>query len=323
MTLSDITTNQTEYYCLRMGCVLLLVLPMLVSCNGIRSKRTETMSPKSAAMGLPQSERIVDSVGVEVFTIRVSLDQNDLFRQLWFEVDEQMLDPALRRELIGHGMRVGFLGETLSPSLARLINVTSERTPGSTTNYGDFQEMSLADLSKDPAVTRQYLNLMPDMRAALKIFDDRLPEFSRFWAENGQLCGQTYTDALGLICITGQTLPSGKARLTIVPELEYGVMETKIRMVQAVSFQESGRPRYQYKPLTVALDLLPGQWIILGPVSRESTGAGRAFFIRGAGNGDQKIMAIRLVNMKQDKPSNLSRTDGPGSRPDISIQERN
>lgn len=267
------------------------------------------------------SETPVDSVGIEVFSIRISLEQSDLFRQLWFEIDEQMLEPALRRELLGHGLRIGFLGDTLSTSLARLINVTGERTGENKSNYGDFQEVSLAEVSKEPAVTRQYLNLLPDMRAALKVFDDRLPEFSRFWSENGHLCGRTYTDALGLICVKGETLPNGRARLTIVPEMEYGVTETKYRSFHGMSIQESGRPRHQYKSLTVSMDLLPGQWIILGPVSRDCTGTGRAFFIRGTQDGEQKIMAIRLAKLKRDTPSNLTRTEGPGAN--LLIPERN
>lgn len=301
-------------------CALFLLLP-IVSCGWVgrsKSKDVANLGPPILQNGVSS-----DSVGIEVFTIRVSMDQDGLFRQLWQEVDEQMLEPALRRDLIGHGLRVGFLGETLSPSLSRLINVTSERTAENKSHYGEYQEVSLADLSKDLAVTRQYVNLMPDMRAALKVFDDRLPEFSRFWTENGNLCGQTYTDVLGLIQISGISQNNGKARLTIIPILEYGITERRVRVHNGLMFQENGRPRYQYKSLTVSLDLLPGQWVILGPVSRESTGAGRAFFIRGAEEGEQKMIAIRLSKLKTETPPGLSPSNFPQSGNDFSIQERN
>ncbi len=232
-----------------------------------------------------------------------------------------MLDPALRRDLLGHGLRVGFLGESLSPSLSRLINVTSAQTPE--TNFGDFREVSVAELSKDLSVTRQYVNLLPEMRASLKVFDDNLPEFSRMWTENGHLCGQTYKDVQGLIQVTGVPLNTGRARLTVMPVLEYGVPERRVRVHSGVTFNEIGRPRHQYKSLSVSMDLLPGQWMILGPISRETTGAGRAFFVRGSADGEQKMMAIRLAKMKSESSPGLSVEKTPRLGYDVPLPERN
>ncbi len=271
--------------------------------------------------GILQGELSTDTVGVEVFTIRVSLEQEALFRQLWQEVDEQMLEPELRRELLSHGLRVGFLGETLSPSLSRLINVSSEQAP--TSGVSEYREFSMAELSKDLGVSRQYVNLMPEMQAAMKVFDDPLPEFSRIWTENGSLCGQTYQNVLGLIQMVGVPLHNGRARLTAVPVLEYGVPERRVRVRSGVLLQEDRRPQYPYKSLAVSMDLLPGQWMILGPVSRKSTGAGQAFFIRGTEDGELKMMAIRLAKMKTERSPGIPSTNSLSGEPDFQIQERN
>ncbi len=296
---------------------LLLVLPGFVSCSWLH--KAQPVESVRSAPGLLQGEILTDSVGIEVFTIRITRDQDALFRQLWQEVDEQMLEPALRRELLSNGLRVGFLGETLSPSLSRLINVTSEQTPGMAA--GGYKEFSMAELSQDLAVTRQYINLMPEMRSAIKIFDDNLPEFSRIWTENGQLSGQTYTDVLGLIQITGTPQSNGRAKLTVMPLLEYGVPERRVRVHNGVILQENGRPRYPFRSLTVSLDLLPGQWLILGPASRESSGAGHALFIRGAEDGEQKILAIRLAKLKTE--SRPTPESSPRNEADFKILERN
>jgi len=264
-----------------------------------------------------------DSVGIEIFTIRILPQQQELVRQLWLETDEQMLTPSLRRELTDQGIRIGFMGSLLTPALSQLINVTGNSKTDPSGEFGDFQEISVADIPRDPAVTRQYRNLLPDMRASLKAFDDPMPELSRFWFENGQLCGQTYRDALGMICVNAYAQNNGTVRFDIVPELEYGTAERRIRIHAAMMIPENGRPRLPFISLTVTQNLLPGQWIIIGPVLPNCTGIGKAFFIRGREEPEQKMLAIRLVKMKKSGGTNGSNLPDPEKDTDFSFQERN
>jgi hypothetical protein len=299
--------------------ILTLILIFGAACHLIKKPEP---TGKNIDQLLQQGQVSSDSVGIEIFTIRTTPQQQELVRQLWLEVDEQMIAPALRRELQEQGIRTGVLGDLLTPALSQLIHVTGDAKTGNVNTFSDFQEVSVAEIPHDPPVTRQYRNLLPDMRASLKAFEEPVPEFSRFWFENGQFCGQTYKDALGLICVSARNQNNGTVRFDIVPELEYGITEWRIRIHSAIMIPESGRPRLPFVSLTITQNLLPGQWILIGPTIPNCSGIGQVFFIRGNEEPEQKILAIRLIKMKKNTPSG-SNIPEPEKGTDFLFQERN
>jgi hypothetical protein len=274
------------------------LLVLTVSCESI-SKTTPTKSPDGLLP--PPSESNINSVGIEIFTISIPQHRQELVRQLWLEVDEQSLSPQLRHELIAQGFRVGVLGNMISPSLSKLINVTANPQTKPLGNSGDFQEVSLAEMLREPTATRQYRNLQPEMRALLKAFDEPISELSLFWSEEGRFAGQTFKDAAGLICVRAVTQNDGSVQFEMMPELEYGVPEQRFRQQAGIVIHEVVKPRRKFESLVVSQKLLPGQWIIIGAVSSDCSGAGRAFFIREKSEVEQRFLAIRLVKVNKDR----------------------
>lgn len=237
-----------------------------------------------------------DTVTIELFTIRLNPRQKELLQQLWQEVDEQSLPPQLRRELLAEGFRVGILGNLISPALAQLLKISSG---GKTNNpLEELQEFSAADVAGEATVTRNVRNLLPEMRALVKMFDDQntIPELSLFRLEKGMLEGQTYRKAEGVLCISAVANKDGSANIQIVPELEYGTLERRIRTVAGMIMQEESRPRHPFESLIISQRLLPGQWIILGMTTPDAPGAGQAFFVRKNHATEQRLLAIRLVH---------------------------
>ncbi|MDR0871604.1 MAG: hypothetical protein LBN39_12515 [Planctomycetaceae bacterium] len=279
---------------------LALVLLFAGACNLFH----KTEIPPSSKPLLHQTERPADSAGLEVFVIHGTAQQQELIRQLWKETDEQRIEPALRRRLMDNGFRIGFLGDVLPLPLSQLINVVG-RNPDKPANgepqkqFGDLEEVSITDLPRQPQATRQYRNLMPNMQAHLKLFDEPLPEFSFLEWEQNCLSGKTYCDAFGLICLSCAVEKGGTVRLTMMPELEYGVPEQKTVIRQGIYMVENGKPRRKFPHLAVVQTMLPGQWLIIGPVSEYNTGAGQAFFFRGSENSNQRLLAVRIMNVKQ------------------------
>jgi hypothetical protein len=308
---------------MRLGLIFAILLLFGTACHLV--KKTESGGANGNIDQMMQANpNSPDSVGIEIFTIRILPQQQDLVRQLWLEVDEQTVAPSLRRDLAEQGIRVGFLGNLLTPALSQLINVTGENKAGQSGEFKDFQEISVADLPRDPAVTRQYRNLLPDMRASLKAFDNSVPELSRFWFEHGRFCGQTHKEALGLICLSTRVVGNGTVCFEIIPELEYGSTERRIRIHGGMMFPEEGRPRLPFTSLTITQNLMPGQWIIIGPTFPNCSGIGHAFFVRGVEQPEQKMLAIRLIKMqKGNAPQNGSNLPPPETNTDFSFQERN
>jgi len=233
---------------------------------------------------------------MEIFNIHLAPYQSELLQRLWQEVDEQSLPPQLRRELLAQGFRIGVLGNLISPALAQLLNVSSEGK--SDVSWGNFQEVSAADVMRESTTTCSVRSLSPDMRALIKIFDEQnaLPECSLFWQENGMFAGQTYTEAIGVLCIRAAVNKDGSAQIQITPELEYGTVERRIRTVSGMVVQEESRPRRAFETLTISQRLLPGQWIIMGVTTPDAAGAGRAFFVRKEPLPEQRLLAVRLIH---------------------------
>jgi len=237
-----------------------------------------------------------DSIAVEIFNVPIASHQNELLQQLWREVDEQSLPPELRRELLAEGFRVGVLGSLLSPALAQLLTVSADARAD--TPWGEVHEFSVAEAARGPTMSRHLHTLLPGMRTVIKTFDEnsRLPEVSLFWKKDGMMCGQTYRGALGLICISATANRDGSAQIQIVPELEHGLLEQRLRPQAGFIVQETGRPRHIFESLTISQRLLPGQWLLLGTTTLDSAGAGRAFFSRSDPVPEQRLLVIRFVS---------------------------
>jgi len=268
----------------------------LLSCNSLNPHQSSSTDLSANVPAIVKQQ--TEAVTIEIFTIRLAPHQNELVQQLWQETDEQSLPPQLRRELLTQGFRVGILRDLLSPALTQLLNGSSESR--SEMPLGDFQEFSMADVAREATIARNVHNLFPEMRALIKVFDDQnaLPEFALFRQENGMLHGQTYTQAVGIFCVSACINKDGSAQIQIVPELEYGTLERRIRTVAGVVVQETSRPRYAFETLTISQRLLPGQWIIMGATTMDSAGAGKAFFVRKISTPEQRLLAVRLVQVR-------------------------
>ena len=259
-----------------------------LSCNLIDLNR-----PTSSG-STPSPPPLTDTVSVDIFVIRLAPHQNDLLHQLWQEADEQSLSPQLRRELFAQGFRVGMLGNWVSPALAQLLNISADGRVD--IPWGEFQELSAADAAREPTAIRNMRNLLPEMRALVRIFDSTLPEQSLFWEKNGMTHGQTYRDAIGQIAVSATANRDGSAQIQIVPELEHGTAELRFRPMAGMVLHDTSRPRHTFESLTVSQRLLPGQWLIIGTTSPDAPGAGRAFFVRRDSVLEQRLLAIRLLS---------------------------
>jgi len=236
-----------------------------------------------------------DTAGIDVFFVRIPYYNRELLRQLWAEVDEQWGSPALRRELMDQGLRIGIQGVSLSPTLTTLINATA--TPPPTT---DPMEVSVAELQRDPIVQRQFCRMSPGMQVLFRPYADHVPEMPLFWSESGHFCGKTFKDAEGLIGVAATPLKGGQVRFEITPEVVYGTPMTKYNFQGGAMFLDNAKPKHVFYNLAVSLDLLPGQWIVMGPVSEKCSGIGRCFFTRECGETEQKVILIRLARSQRD-----------------------
>ncbi|MDR2762511.1 MAG: hypothetical protein LBB88_07935 [Planctomycetaceae bacterium] len=312
--------------------ILATTILCAVSCiNGIGKPAIEIDKTNSTVSGnvtgnrtplLKDSDIPVNTAAVEIFNIRITPETEQYLDNLWLETDEQVIPAQVRLNLFRNGIRVGIQGSLTSAALSRLINISDNPESQQYIN-GIQREISVKDISRELPVSKQFQNLFPDMRIVLKPFDSTIYETSLFESEGGQIWGKTYTNAQGQFALTTKPVEGGKVRFEVIPELEYGLPETKMYSRQGIMFTETGKPRKVYESLKVSVDLLPGNWLILGPTSSDCRGTGKCFFVRGEEQIEQRIIAIRLINLKRPIIENsLSNKSIVPNNPNYPLPER-
>jgi hypothetical protein len=302
---------------------LVVVFFCAVSCTNFTGKSiisaTGAMNSGTGGVLLRDGEVPVDTVAVEIFNIHVTAENERYLDELWLETDEQVIPASVRLNLYRNGIRVGVQGR-ISSALSRLINISGN--PEKPRYVNGMREIAVADASRELPVSRQFQNLFPGTRVILKPFDNALYELSLFENERGQIWGKTYTNAQGQFGLTAKPIEGGTVQFEVVPELEYGLPEKKMYSRQGIMFTETGKPRKIYDSLKVTAELLPGNWLILGPTSGNCCGAGRCFFVRGEEQFEQRIIAIRLINLKRPDPNIPLTKPTPEHNPKDQMPER-
>ncbi|MDR1477885.1 MAG: hypothetical protein LBJ00_02980 [Planctomycetaceae bacterium] len=301
---------------------LVVLLFCTVSCVNLAEKFGAANGNTGTGLSLLRDGDVpVDTVAVEIFNIHITPDNERYLDELWFETDEQIIPPSVRLDLYRNGIRVGVQGSLISSALSRLINVSGN--PDKPRYINGMREIAVAEMSREMPVSRQFQNLFPGTRVILKPFETAIYELSLFENDRGQVWGKTYTNAQGQFVLTAKPADGGKVKFEVVPELEYGLPETKMYSRQGIMFTETSKPRRIYDSLRVSADLLPGNWLILGPTLGNCGGAGRCFFIRGDDQIEQRIVAIRLINLKRPNANTtLPKSNSPDYNANNTMPER-
>ncbi|MDR1923896.1 MAG: hypothetical protein LBQ66_05945 [Planctomycetaceae bacterium] len=293
------------------GCQIISVMLLFAVCSCVPMQKQFDQPRQIEHFGtetniLQRGDVPIDTVSIEIFNVRITPETEQYIDDLWQETDEQIIPASVRLNLFRNGIRVGIQGSQISSTLSKLINVTG--TPEMPRYINGMREFDVSEMTRELTVTKQFQHVFPGTRVVLKPFESPLYELSLFDRESSQIWGKTYTNALGLFALTTNPQSDGKVRFEVVPELEYGLPETKMYSRQGIMFTETGKPRRIFEQLAIKADLLVGNWLILGPTSINCQGVGRCFFVRGEEQKEQKIVAIRLTNLKKPTPTNNQKT---------------
>jgi len=246
-------------------------------------------------------------VAVDFYRVRIRHEQRQLLEDFWNDdgTTEQVVPADLRRCLANEGIRIGVQGRTLSPTLARLLELDKVQLAESTGRIAErttdrqqtaTHELSSEEMLLEPLVDYQLLTLsaLPGIRWILNTYNDPLPQAVLFWNQGG-LCGKTYPKAQGTIELSAITYPDGSGiRLDLLPILEYGDPKQTSRYSNGIYIPDVSRDKLRYDSLKMSIKLLPGQWLVIGPTGPNPPGLGKPFFTRDNGQPEQKIMVFRL-----------------------------
>ncbi len=248
--------------------------------------------PKSPATSpLAPIDLSSDGADLELVFVRFPLGDPELCEKLWHDIDEQSVPAAVRRELATNGLRCGLIGGTLPPVLAqRIAAVEDQSTP----------ESAAAKYQNEPPVRRWRLQAhrgRPGKIITSQVYD----QLSLLTNDDGQVRGQTYPHAQGLLSIAVDPQADGRVNLSLTPELEYGDSRQTWTGQDGVFRLQSGKPLKTFDKLRLDVALASDQILVLTSLPQRSGSLGHYLFTEPrAGHIDQKLLLVRLAKTKFD-----------------------
>jgi hypothetical protein len=129
---------------------------------------------------------------------------------------------------------------------------------------------------------------------------EMIPKLPVLALVDGNPSGHVYENACGKILIYADEQPDGSVLLKTIPEIHFGGETRKITSEGGVFTPIVYKSKLQFDQLAVETKLLLGQWVVIGPETRQKTGFGRDILSQGDGDPELILIAIRLRQTSKD-----------------------
>jgi hypothetical protein len=266
-----------------------LILSLLVGCARLDKSAGSPLTPLRAA---------TETVGLEIFVVRIPQDSPDLNDAFWNEIDEQQFPAELRRKLAANGFRAGVVGNRLPLKLEQLLKLSEEPAKA------ELEPNRVVDFENEPPIRRRLLQILSGRRANIICLGEhvREPELVVLMREaDGQLAGRTYHKVMGLLAAKAIPQGDGRVQIELVPELEHGEPQRRFEPGDGMLRVEFGPPHERFEMLRLAATLSPGQMLLVTGLSERTGSLGYQFFIeRNAKRSQQKLLLVRLAQTQYD-----------------------
>ena len=229
------------------------------------------------------------TIPVEVVFVRHEEHDADLGVELWKEVDEQVLDDALRRRLATNGLRAGIVTGGLPPHLA--ARILPDRIDQAST--GDL-------LATDAPLAKRLLRLLPGRRSEILVAAG-IRELVLLEEREGQVQGGTFHDASGLLELKLRPAADGRVRVELVPEIRHGPLERSWVGEEGMFRMEAGQRRHRRDDLAFGLDLREGDLLVLGCAGAKAATLGDALLRdQGGDRSTRRLLVVRPLGRAVD-----------------------
>lgn len=288
------TNNETAlavvaagYPWLALGVVCaVLVLPSASGCiNPIKRVKTPLVAPQLSP----------DSVVFDVVSVRYPLGDPAINGDLWLEIDEQHLPAEVRERLTANGFRGGIVAGQMPLTLSKLLDFAEKPASSNLANT-----IPLADLAQPVRNEQRHMPLRTGQRGEVITSGtyDQLPVLLR---GQGEVCGQTYQQAQGVLALISTPLPDGRVKLDVTPELHHDQPRQRWVGDQGILRLEAGRPRRVFDDMALSATLKPGDMLILTSLSDRPGSLGHHFFSESGDHPQQKLLIIRLSQTQHNE----------------------
>lgn len=238
-----------------------------------------------------------DSVTLEIFHARIPLDKQQTAESVWDRVDEQCFDAPLRGRLLANGFRAGVAGTPPPEGLASLLSLESEMPKQSA-------ERLITGQLAAPMVTRRVLQLNRRNESSIQA-SELQDEATVLLSDDSGLHGTTYRQVQAAYSLKARAVEGQRVHIELSPELQSGELRNRIsgNTDQGMFMVTPSRERTAFGDLALAVDLAPGDILLVGCLPDAPTSLGNVFHsCRAQGRLERKLILIRVL---QTPPSEI------------------
>ncbi|QDU98120.1 hypothetical protein [Lignipirellula cremea] len=259
----------------------LLLYSILLICGGCAPWTT---TPSHTSNPLPLPRVGPDAVVLETAFVYYPADASDLESSIWSEVDEQHLDPELRRQLELNGLRCGLVGSQLPTKVQEILDQQLAAAQRQRDSGEDDPTIQTSD--------QQRIQCRAGHRAEIAAGDKK--DAVVLMNDEGEIRGDHYPDAQCMFALRTFPQADGSVKVELVPEVQYGMAKMRWTGFDGAWKLDTGRERESFLKLRVEAQLSPGHTLIL---SGKDKGLGRLFFSgKGENPHERRLLLVRLVH---------------------------
>jgi hypothetical protein len=264
---------------------------MAAGCQGLFDLKHKGSSPLAPAHMTP------DCCVFDIYIVNVPLGDPKANEEIWSEIDEQAIDPGLRQRLAGNGFRVGLVGTQMPASLSQLMELNEKQAPTS-----DESVEKITESVGQSRVSWRHIQIRPGQPFFVNASEiyEHLPVM--LWNPTGQIDGESYDQAQGVLSVAAYPQPDGQVRLEVTPELQHGIMRQNYLLDPngGVGQMDWSRRKRIFNELAVNSTLAPGSMLLLCSLPNRPGSLGDNFFTNKESKPMQKILILRLSLTQHD-----------------------
>jgi hypothetical protein len=258
-----------------------------------------TKLPKSRSL-LPTTQ-VGDHVALELFFVRIPLENQTVLEPLWSDVDEQTIPLDVRRRLAANGFLVGQLGGQLPAAVTDLLKIRDDAPTV------DAAQPISVDLAKPTLLHRKRIDVYQTETPSRIVVTGERERHEKLQVlfcdevdDRPAVVGWTFRSAQGSLVTKVHPQPDGRVKLDIVPEIEHG------DAVKTFTPQEGGTWSMQvasrgktFDRLRISAGLSPGEMLVFSCLADRPGSLGEQFFTeRRSDVLNQIVLLIRVVQGK-------------------------
>ncbi|QDU63626.1 hypothetical protein Pan216_45070 [Planctomycetes bacterium Pan216] len=262
---------------MRLYAALVVSISLLVGCLHDPSQIVSNGSWSRFKPKMP--DVMPDVVELRYLFIERELGDKVIDEAVWAEADEHALPIEKKVMLNKNGLRIAKLGSRLPADLLKLLDDREGSNDGRRhwTHSGQ-----LVKIQTTPIV----------------------PSWTVLTVQGGQATGEDLSNAQGYLYITPSHGDGSNVVVKMVPVVEYGSRQQKRMPAPDLSGWQLRHERDNkiYNEMAVDLDLMSGEYAILGCVAEQTGTLGHRFFVRTVEEKQfQTVVLIRVVRPTREE----------------------